>query len=94
LIKTVFSEVIPGASTPLTNSLMLHCLDLSIQKTMLHVPLNKQALCPYTRRMIPISHHHSFFNYLDCCLPQVKPKAGANPLKCQRTSISVFVKYK
>ncbi len=23
------------------------------------------------RRMIPISHHHCFFNYLDCCLPQV-----------------------
>jgi hypothetical protein len=75
----IFREVIPGATTVLTNFVTLSSLETGIQTGMQLLPGNKQKYSGHVRRYIPTTHHHVTFNFLDVVLqtlegPILKPE--------------------
>ena len=66
--KYLFREVIPGATSPLSNYIMLNALNCAIEMGIQNVPGNQQQYFPHVRKSLPVSSHHVIFNYLDIVL--------------------------
>ena len=67
-----FREVIPGATTPLTTSLLLTSLDRALSVSVQSVPGNPQQCYAHLRRYLPNTSHHVIFNYLDLVMQTVR----------------------
>eukprot|EP00094_Tigriopus_californicus_P011985 TCALIF_11579-PA protein Name:"Similar to pps Putative phosphoenolpyruvate synthase (Bacillus subtilis (strain 168))" AED:0.06 eAED:0.06 QI:16/0.95/0.88/1/0.54/0.68/25/119/1347 len=75
LTKANVGEVLPGALTVLTSSILTKVMDLVIQNSQSSSMGSKMSYSPYLMRFTLISHQQVFFNYLDGCLPTiVEPK--------------------
>ena len=62
------SEVLPGASTVLTTSVLMRSLDVKMQARAQESPGIRQSYNPYTERVVKVANHQCLFNYLDQCL--------------------------
>ena len=68
IFLSLFREVIPGATSPLSNFIVLNALNCAIEMGIQKVPGNQQQYFPHVRKSLPISSHHVIFNYLDIVL--------------------------
>ena len=64
----MYSEVLPGASTVLTTSVLMRSLDVKMQARAQESPGIRQSYNPYTERVVKVANHQCLFNYLDQCL--------------------------
>ena len=64
-------EVIPGATSPLSNFIALNALNCAMEMNVQKLPGNQQQYFPHLRRYLPVSSHHVIFNHLDLVMQTV-----------------------
>ena len=70
-------EVIPGASSLLSNFITLSSMEASIAIGVQAVPVNKQEYNPYRRLYMQVTSHHVIFNHQDLLLQLVSIKINS-----------------
>ena len=70
-------EVIPGASSLLSNFITLSSMEASIAIGVQAVPVNKQEYNPYRRLYMQVTSHHVIFNHQDLLLQLVNIKINS-----------------
>ena len=73
----LFREVIPGASSLLSNFITLSSMEASIAIGVQAVPVNKQEYNPYRRLYMQVTSHHVIFNHQDLLLQLVNIKINS-----------------
>ena len=66
-----FREVIPGATSLLSNFITLDSMDASFAMGVQMVPGNKQSYNPYRSLYMQVASHHVIFNHQDLILQLV-----------------------